>query len=95
MDAKIASDTLTAAKSLISGSNVFDAENLEISLRELAVKLDVKVGSLLSLIRVATSGQKVSPPLFISLEALGKERVLKLLEEAVVKLTSASHVDVD
>ncbi len=95
MDAKIASDTLTAAKSLISGSNVFDAEKLEISLRELAVKLDVKVGSLLSLIRVATSGQKVSPPLFISLEALGKERVLKLLEEAVVKLTSASHVDVD
>ena len=95
MEVNVTSDTLVAAQSLISDCDVFDAETLEKSLRELAVKLDVKVGNLLGLVRVATSGQKVSPPLFISLEALGKERVLKLLEEAVLKLTNVSHVDVD
>ena len=64
----------------------FDAATLEAKLRGLADDLDVKVGQLLGTLRVATSGLKVSPPLFESLEILGRDRVLRDLNRAVEKL---------
>ncbi len=64
----------------------FDAESLESRLRGLASDLEMKVGQLLGTLRVATSGLKVSPPLFESLEILGRERVVRHLERAIRKL---------
>jgi glutamyl-tRNA synthetase len=34
------------------------------------------------IVRVAVTGQKVSPPLFESMEIIGKEKVLERLEKA-------------
>ena len=38
---------------------------------------------MLGTIRLATSGQRVSPPLFGSLEILGRDRVVVLLDNAI------------
>ncbi len=35
------------------------------------------------ILRVATTGQKVSPPLFESMEIIGKEKVLKRVQKAI------------
>lgn len=68
----------------------FDAANLEEQLRPLADSLDIKVGQLLGTLRVATSGLKVSPPLFESMEILGRERVLRDVNRAIEKMKASN-----
>jgi glutamyl-tRNA synthetase len=60
----------------VLASVTFDEASLEPALRDLAVELGVKVGQLFGILRVATSGKAVAPPLFGSLVALGRARVL-------------------
>jgi glutamyl-tRNA synthetase len=59
---------------------------LEASLRELAGELGAKAGDLFSLIRVAVTGKRVTPPLFESMEILGQERCLARLRTAMKAL---------
>ena len=59
---------------------------IEAALRGEAEKLGVKAGQMFHPIRVAISGRKVSPPLFESLEVLGKETSLERIDEAIAKL---------
>ena len=77
---------LNAAVEVIGTTEPFDAATLEARLRSLADDLDIKVGQLLGTLRVATSGLKVSPPLFESLELLGRDRVVRDLNRAIGKL---------
>jgi glutamyl-tRNA synthetase len=75
---------LTAAQSLAALETAhrllselpFTAEALEPALRDLAVELHLKAGQLFGILRVATTGKNVAPPLFGSLVALGRERTL-------------------
>ena len=75
---------LTAAQSLalletlqrVLAELPFEEATLESALRELATELGVKVGQLFGILRVATTGKAVAPPLFGSLLALGRDRVL-------------------
>ena len=67
--------------------NSFSSSDIELELRSLADSMEIKVGALLGTVRVATSGQKVSPPLFESLEVLGRDRVLELLRLAKSKVS--------
>ena len=73
---------LTLVLEKINQVNSFDSESLEIELRALAKSSGYKVGQVLGVIRVATSGLKVSPPLFGSLEILGKDRVISDMQKA-------------
>ena len=75
---------LSSSEKTLSELEVFSAASIELALRGLADDLGVKVGQLLGTLRVATSGQKVSPPLFDSLEVLGRDKVLSLLENGKV-----------
>lgn len=68
----------------------FSHENAERPLRSLAEELDLKVGQLFGIIRVAVTGQKVSPPLFESMEIIGREVVLNRLLNAITILESLS-----
>ena len=86
MDAEGTLGALNAAIELVGAVDPFDAATLEARLRGLADDLDIKVGQLLGTMRVATSGLKVSPPLFESLEILGRERVVRDLNRAIAKL---------
>ena len=88
MDADGTLRALEAASDAIESVEPFDAATLEARLRALADDLDIKVGQLLGTLRVATSGLKVSPPLFESLEILGRDRVVRDLNRAIHKLDS-------
>jgi glutamyl-tRNA synthetase len=56
---------------------------LEAALRALAEELSLKAGDLFSLLRVAVTGKRVSPPLFETMEILGKNRCLPRLRNAM------------
>ncbi len=73
---------LEASYDGLSAIDDFETESIEGLLRPLASDLDVKVGQLLGTLRAATTGQKVSPPIFESLEVLGRERSLKSIKKA-------------
>lgn len=60
----------------------FNAETMEAPLRQLAKDLGLKAGQLFGIIRNAVANKKVSPPLFGSIEALGRETTLKRLKRA-------------
>ncbi len=64
----------------------FDAETLETALRALADELGLKAGQLFGIIRVATTGKTVAPPLFGTLAVLGRERTLARVSLAEEKL---------
>jgi len=73
---------LQNAGEILSGAE-FTQEAIETNLREGAKKLGLKAGQMFQPIRVATCGKKVAPPLFGTLEVLGKETVLKRLDKAL------------
>ena len=64
----------------------WSADSLEGILRPLAEELEVKAGVLFGLLRVAVTGRTASPPLFETMEVLGKERCLKRLRVAIDRL---------
>jgi glutamyl-tRNA synthetase len=64
----------------------FDAPSLEETLRKLASELGFKTGDFFGLLRVAVTGRTAAPPLFVTMEILGKERCLKRIEAALKKL---------
>ena len=61
----------------------FAPERLEEPLRALAEERGWKAGDLFMAIRVAVTGRTATPPLFQTLVALGRERVLARLEAAI------------
>ena len=65
-----------------------ETDRLEFSLRELAEALSLKVGQLFGILRIAVTGQRVSPPLIETMELLGKELVLERLDAAQKALKS-------
>ena len=61
----------------------FKHESIETELRSLAETMGLKLGQLLNPVRLAISGQKVSPPLFETLEILGENLVHSRIEKAI------------
>jgi glutamyl-tRNA synthetase len=68
----------------------FDEASLEALLRPLAEELGLKAGQLFSMLRTAVTGEIATPPLFQTMAVLGKERCLKRIEGALVKLRRTS-----
>lgn len=52
-------------------------------LRNLVEESGLKAGQVFGIIRVAVTGQKVSPPLFESMEIIGKDKVLVRIKSAI------------
>ncbi len=65
----------------------FSADVLEQRSREAAERAGMKAGEFFTPVRVAITGRTVSPPLFDSLELLGRERSLARMDGAFEKLT--------
>ncbi|MES2209101.1 MAG: glutamate--tRNA ligase [Chloroflexota bacterium] len=89
-DAVTTLDALTAARSAIAdtGAVSFEADELEPPLRSLAEARGWKAGDLFMAIRVAVTGRTATPPLFDTLVALGRDRVLERLEGAIEGLAA-------
>ncbi len=77
---------LRTAKERIAGLAKWDRTSLEETLRPLAEELAMKTGQLFGMLRVATTGKTAAPPLFETMEVLGRERVMPRLDVAEAKL---------
>jgi glutamyl-tRNA synthetase len=84
-DAAMALTVLRHGCSVLSESD-FRHDALENALRNAAAELGVKTGQMFQPIRVAVCGRKNAPPLFATLEVLGKKVCLKRIGQAIERL---------
>jgi glutamyl-tRNA synthetase len=89
MDAERTLNALEHALGTLQNADPFEADDLQASLRALAEKLELKPGQLFGTLRAATTGQRISPPLFESMEVLGKRRTVWSVEDAIARLKKA------
>jgi glutamyl-tRNA synthetase len=75
-------DALRAAREILAATPAFDPAAAEEALRTLAEKLGCKPGVLFGILRAAITGQSVSPPLFASMEIIGRETFLARMDAA-------------
>jgi glutamyl-tRNA synthetase len=80
-DAALASRVLVRAAEILR-ETAFDHQSLDAALRAGAQELNVKTGQMFQPIRVAVCGRKNAPPLFETLEVLGRETCLKRIAAA-------------
>jgi len=79
-------EAFTVAKEILlvlESVNTVALEILEPKMRELVEKLSLKPGQVFGILRVAVTGSIVSPPLFESMEIIGKEKVLERMKNAI------------
>jgi glutamyl-tRNA synthetase len=80
-------DILSSAGGRLSAVEHWDAGDIEAALRGMLEEKALGAAKGLQPLRVAVTGTSVSPPLFESMEALGRDTTLKRLERARVLLT--------
>ena len=83
-------DALSTVVERLEGAATWTEEDLEAALRPMAEDLGLKTGQLFGAIRVAVTGRSVSPPLFATMVALGRERCMAALRGAVAMLVEHS-----
>jgi glutamyl-tRNA synthetase len=89
---KLAGDpasVLTALKAVASAAEAvgdWSHEALEGVIRPLAEQHGMKAGDLFGVIRVAITGKTAAPPLFETMEVLGRERSMERMGDALAKL---------
>jgi glutamyl-tRNA synthetase len=84
---------LVAAAGEVAEAEPFDAETLEALLRSLIDSEGVSATRTLQPIRLAATGSNVSPGIFESLAALGRERSLARLDRAIGRLGEGESAD--
>jgi len=91
-DAAMALTVLERARGALAGVE-FTHTALDAALRNEANSLHVKAGQMFQPIRVAVCGRKNAPPLFETLEALGRDVSLQRIDQAIRKLGAAAAVE--
>jgi glutamyl-tRNA synthetase len=76
---------LTRAREVLAQTE-FKHDPLDQALRAAAQAMGVKAGQMFQPIRVAVCGRKNAPPLFETLQVLGRETTLARIDQAVEKL---------
>jgi glutamyl-tRNA synthetase len=84
-DAAMALRVLEKAREVLAVAE-FSHDGLEAALRSAAEALAVKAGQMFEPIRVAVCGRKTAPPLFGTLEVLGRDVSVERIEQAIGKL---------
>jgi glutamyl-tRNA synthetase len=84
-DAAMAKAVLVKAREVLSSAE-FSHEGLESALRAASVSLGIKAGQMFEPVRVAVCGRKTAPPLFGTLEVLGRETSVARIAQAIEKL---------
>ncbi len=81
-------EPLSAAREALAGAEPFEPEPIEAALAPVLERFELKPGRLYQPIRVAITGGSVSPGIFESLAALGRERTVERIDAALVRLRS-------
>jgi len=84
-DAAMALRALEKSRDVLAGAE-FSHDGLEAALRAAAGELGLKAGQMFEPVRVAVCGRKTAPPLFGTLEVLGRDTCLARIEQAIGKL---------
>ena len=84
-DSAMALKALTRAREVLATTE-FTHDGLDQALRAAAQELGIKAGQMFQPIRVAVCGRKNAPPLFETLEVLGREVCLRRIGQAIRKL---------
>lgn len=83
MTADASAAALKKALEIIEVLPEFTAANAEEPMRAVAEELGLKAGQLFTLLRNAVTGQEITPPLFESMEIVGRETVIARLQAAI------------
>jgi glutamyl-tRNA synthetase len=84
-DAAMAKTVLLKARQVLATAE-FSHDGLDAALRAASVELGIKAGQMFEPVRVAVCGRKTAPPLFGTLEVLGRETCLARISQAIEKL---------
>ena len=89
----VAMRILDAVRAVLDEIDLADEAVTEERFRELAETLGIKPGQLFMPIRVAVTGRTQSPGLFGTLRAIGQERVVARIDDAIAKLRESALID--
>jgi glutamyl/glutaminyl-tRNA synthetase len=81
-------EILKIAEERLASLDNWAASDIEAVLRDMLEEMGLSAAKGLQPLRVAVTGTSVSPPLFESLAALGREKTLERLERAQRELAS-------
>jgi len=84
-----AAERLRAARDALENAPSFDPDSVEHVLRGVVERLEVKPKDVFQPIRVAISGTTVSPGIFESVSALGREETLARIDAALQRAAAA------
>lgn len=85
-------ERLRRLRDVYAGLDRWEEEPLEDALRGLAEELGVGAGKLIHPLRVAVTGQAVSPGIFEVLVAMGRERTLARIDAAIPRVEALASV---
>ncbi len=86
LDAAQSLAVLQAGLAILERIEPFEHQAIQDAFRAKAEEMGIKAGSFFGPFRGAITGKKVSPPLFESMEALGREEVVKRVRRAIAFL---------
>jgi len=86
MDRDGAHEHLAAARAAVAGAEPFDLPEIEAALRAAVERLGVKPKEVFQPLRVAIAGNTISPGIFESVAALGREATLARVDAALARL---------
>ena len=83
LDAKQSAEVARRAYQILEAGPDLSHERCEPPLRAYVEESGLSANQVFGILRVAVTGQKVSPPLFQSMEIIGREKVLERLNKAI------------
>lgn len=86
LTAKQSSEIAWKCLKVLEASGELTAANIEDPLRKVVEETGYSPGQVFGILRVAVTGRKVSPPLFESMEVIGREKVLERIRRAITML---------
>jgi glutamyl-tRNA synthetase len=88
IDTDLGRQTLSQARASLADVEPFTADGIETALREIVDSTGLKPGQVFQPVRVAIAGTTISPGIFESVELLGKDRTIELIDQALQVVTT-------
>ncbi len=86
LTASQSADAARRSYDLLAALDTINPDTAELPMRSLVEQMGFSAGQVFGILRLAVTGQKVSPPLFESMAIIGKEKVLARIERAIQML---------
>jgi glutamyl/glutaminyl-tRNA synthetase len=86
-----APERLRAARDALVAAERFDVEDVEVALRKVVDRLGAKPKDVFQPVRLAISGTTVSPGIFESVAALGREETLARIDDALRRASARTR----